>query len=112
MWGIREKTSLLPRSCPPHLSALGVSSQPAQPPATGNGSLGQRDRSAGEAEQEQGSAEGSSRRAKAHSSGCDCIVVHTRYELYRERRAVDISDLSRNSSEGTRGIRLVLTKEA
>jgi hypothetical protein len=41
VWGIREKTSLLPRSCAPpgHLPALGVSSRPAQPPATGKGSV-------------------------------------------------------------------------
>jgi trehalose-phosphatase len=41
VWGIREKTSLLPRSCacPGHLSAVGVSPLTSQPPTTGNGSL-------------------------------------------------------------------------
>ena len=40
MWGIREKTSLLPRSCAPvgHLAALGVSPT-CQPSVTGNGSM-------------------------------------------------------------------------
>jgi len=41
VWDIREKTSLLPRSCASfgHLPALGVSSLTCPASATGNGSL-------------------------------------------------------------------------
>jgi hypothetical protein len=44
VWGIREKTSLLPRSCacPGPLPAVGVSPPTSQPSATGNGSLNAR----------------------------------------------------------------------